>query len=507
MMRLNYSSEEALPILTNVEKRQQNVTITTNNANVLRYPVAVIFVLTSKFFEALAANGIRTVLALYLRDALYFSESLSTILLHVFNFFSQFCPIFGAILADSYIGNARAISHFFLLYACGWIGLIATSFPLNGISITFYVTFSLLLIAISNGSIRACVTSLGALQFIVPEQNTLLENYFSHYYFVYYFGIFLSKILPPEIRAEISCFGKDQCYPAVFGTLGAIFFAAWITFLMGKIFYRREYPAQQNILFRFSGCVWRAIVQSTQSNIPSKQYWLDHSVGKYGEEFVEEVKQFLKIAKLFLPLPVYWALLAQQDSSWTFQATQMDTMLFGFKIEPDQAKAMGPIFLFTLIPIWQYICNPLLNYCGIYLHPLHSAAIGGICAALSFVCSGLLQLSIESHLNSRINILWQIPQFILLMLGELFLAIPGLQFAFTQAPLSMKSVLTAWWFINNAMGNLLVVVIKQINPTTIQSSEYFMYAIMMFVSIIIFTIMSCNYLKEIRENRNINRII
>lgn len=71
------------------------------------YPAGVYFVLCSKFFESFAANGIRSVLALYLRDSLLFSEDFSTMVLHIFNFFSQFCPIFGAILADCFIGNVK----------------------------------------------------------------------------------------------------------------------------------------------------------------------------------------------------------------------------------------------------------------------------------------------------------------------------------------------------------------------------------------------------------------
>lgn len=94
----------------------------------ISYPFAVIFVLVSKTFEAFAANGVRSnfnvlchngnlkfilfslilaVLALYMRDSLHFSEEYSTTLLHIFNFFSQFCPIFGAIIADSYWGNTK----------------------------------------------------------------------------------------------------------------------------------------------------------------------------------------------------------------------------------------------------------------------------------------------------------------------------------------------------------------------------------------------------------------
>jgi dipeptide/tripeptide permease len=93
------------------------------------YPIAVIFVLLSKTFEAAAANGIRSVLSLFLRDSLLFDERFSIVVLHTFNFFSQFLPIGGAVLADSYIGNVKTVSFFFVPYAIGYLGILASTLP------------------------------------------------------------------------------------------------------------------------------------------------------------------------------------------------------------------------------------------------------------------------------------------------------------------------------------------------------------------------------------------
>lgn len=75
-------------------------------------------------------------MALYLRDELDFSEESSTSFYHIFNFFSQFCPIFGAIIADSYSGNVKTIFYLFFLYACGWTGIVVFTFPFKSLPIT-----------------------------------------------------------------------------------------------------------------------------------------------------------------------------------------------------------------------------------------------------------------------------------------------------------------------------------------------------------------------------------
>lgn len=114
----------------------------------------MIFVLLSKFFEAFAANGVRSmsqfqvnfvtiykfldqyedyllvfrsfslaVFVTYLHNALNFSQESSTTYFHIFNFFGQFCPILGAAIADNYFGNVRTIFYFFILYAFGWCAM------------------------------------------------------------------------------------------------------------------------------------------------------------------------------------------------------------------------------------------------------------------------------------------------------------------------------------------------------------------------------------------------
>lgn len=68
-------------------------------------------------------------------------------------------------------------------------------------------------------------------------------------------------------------------------------------------------------------------------------------------------------------------------------------------IQPDQIKALGPVFLFLLIPLWQYIIKPFLRKFYQYeLKPLQSVALGGVCAALSFFCAGFLEKFIQVYL-------------------------------------------------------------------------------------------------------------
>lgn len=60
----------------------------------------------------------------------------------------------------------------------------------------------------------------------------------------------------------------------------------------------------------------------------------------------------------------------------------------------------------------------------------------------------------------------------------------------------MKSVVTAAWFLNNAFGNLIVVLITELNIFSSQSDEYFFYAVLMVVAIVFYTYLAYDYVLQ-----------
>lgn len=240
------------------------------------------------------------------------------------------------------------------------------------------------------------------------------------------------------------------------------------------------------------GCVSHSIANKLKGKAVGYPDMLASAGPRYSETFVNDVRAFLRVVVLFLPLPIYWTLFTQQDSSWTFQATRLDTNIMGFKLEPDQVKAIGPLMVLLLIPIWQKMIQPCFERIGVEITPLHSVALGGFCAAFSFALAGILQVVIDRS-DVPPSFFWQLPQFLFLQMGEVLLSIPGLRFAYTQAPTSMKSVLTACWFCNNAFGNMVVVLVTELKPLTKQSHYYFFYSSLMLTAIVIFSFLAHNY--------------
>jgi dipeptide/tripeptide permease len=55
---------------------------------------------------------------------------------------------------------------------------------------------------------------------------------------------------------------------------------------------------------------------------------------------------------------------------------------------------------------------------------------------------------------TTLNMSWQIPQIMAITAGEILFSITGLEFAYSQAPDSMKSIVQAAWLFTTAAGKL-----------------------------------------------------
>uniref|UniRef100_UPI00358ECABD solute carrier family 15 member 1-like n=1 Tax=Myxine glutinosa TaxID=7769 RepID=UPI00358ECABD len=93
---------------------------------------------------------------------------------------------------------------------------------------------------------------------------------------------------------------------------------------------------------------------------------------------------------------------------------------------------------------------------------------------------------------NTVHITWQIPQYFVMTAGEMMFSMTGLEFSYTQAPKSMKSVLQAGWLLTVAFGNVIVLFIAATAPLA-QWLEFLLFALLLFVVFIIFSIMAIFY--------------
>uniref|UniRef100_A0A8C3A038 Solute carrier family 15 member 1b n=1 Tax=Cyclopterus lumpus TaxID=8103 RepID=A0A8C3A038_CYCLU len=100
---------------------------------------------------------------------------------------------------------------------------------------------------------------------------------------------------------------------------------------------------------------------------------------------------------------------------------------------------------------------------------------------------------ILSHNPNTIHMAWQIPQYFLMTLGEVVFSVTGLEFAYSQAPSNMKSVLQAGWLLTVAVGNIIVLIIAEAATLDDQWAEYILFASLLVVVCFIFAFMAHFY--------------
>lgn len=218
--------------------------------------------------------------------------------------------------------------------------------------------------------------------------------------------------------------------------------------------------------------------------IPRKSL-LDYSIDKYGEELVNDTKALFNILVLFLPLSVFWALFDQQASRWTFQATRMNGNIGFYTIKPDQMQVLNPIMMLTFILLSETMIYPIIHKIGIR-RPLQKMVTGGMLAAFSFFLAALVQWQIELLPVATVHMLWQIPQYVALTMGEVMFNITLTRFAYEQAPQKMKSLVQSFCLMTEAIGNVILLCIAGSSIVDEQSKEFLLFSGIMFVDMLVF---------------------
>ncbi len=129
-----------------------------------------------------------------------------------------------------------------------------------------------------------------------------------------------------------------------------------------------------------------------------------------------------------------------------------------FTLLPAQMQALNPLLVMLLIPFNNLVLFPMLEKIGITPTPLRRMTSGIAFSALSWLVIGAIQVSMDA--GTPTSMAWQILPYALLTMGEVLVSATGLEFAYSQAPASMKGAIMALWSLAVTVGNLWVLVLN-----------------------------------------------
>ena len=460
-----------------------------------RMPRQIPYIIANEGCERFSFYGMRNILTPFLITTLlmFLPEDMRTgEAKHVFHTFVigvYFFPLLGGWLADRYFGKYNTVFWLSLVYCAGHACLAIFEDNVNG----FY--FGLFLIALGSGGIKPLVASFVGDQFDQTNKDKAKVVFDAFYWIINFGSFFASLLMPLPLR--------DYGPAWAFGVPGILMFIATMVFWSGKKKYVHVPPAPPNphsfmqvaktallakepgqgrpglnvALIGAAGAVvslamsvqWGFVIGACTALVLLMAFGgigasmqLDRARGLHPQEAVDGVRAVLRILIVFALVTPFWSLFDQKASTWIVQANAMTTQvsIFGwsFEVIPAQMQALNPLLVMILIPVNNLLLFPMLRKFGIEPSPLRRMTAGIVLSAAAWIVVGNLQVALDA--GDPVSIAWQIAPYALLTLGEVLVSATGLEFAYSQAPASMKGVIMALWYLAVTVGNLWVLIVN-----------------------------------------------
>jgi proton-dependent oligopeptide transporter, POT family len=408
-----------------------------------RWPLPIRTILGNRACERFSFLGLQSILVTFLAAHLLADlptgqrEARAQQVLHLFSFVAYLFPLLGGWLADRFWGKYR-ISLGLSLIACAGYVLLAVFDQGRG---GFYP--GLWLVALGSGALQPAVTTLLGDQ-LTTEQKARATPFYGALYWVVTLAALVSGLLMPLLLRHLGT-RPALILPA------ALMVAATVILWLGRRHYR-ELPLIGPNPDSPGQVILTAIRNRKTSTRPGS--WLDRALEDHPRVAVEGVRSIWRLIRIFALLTIFWALFDQRSSSWALQAWRMDLQLGPFTLAPAQLLWLNPLLLLALIPLMTGLFYPWLARLGIRPTPLRRMTAGLLLAALAFVLSALIEQRLDE--GERLSVLWQIGPYLALTLAEVLVAVTTLEFAYAQAPPSLKGTIMSLWLVSAAVGNLLV---------------------------------------------------
>lgn len=160
-----------------------------------------------------------------------------------------------------------------------------------------------------------------------------------------------------------------------------------------------------------------------------------------------------------------------------------------YNIKPDQMIALNSIFGMIVIWLNDFLIYPLLARIRITMLP-QKMLIGGLLAVVATMVAGFMETQIH---GTNMHILWLVPQYLIASFSDNFLFNSHMNFAYNEAPDSMKSVMTSFVFFVIAIGNIFVVAVSGTKLFESQANEFFFFSGVLFLAMVWFGFLAKRY--------------
>ncbi|PVU94719.1 hypothetical protein BB561_002318 [Smittium simulii] len=430
-------------------------------------------VVATELCERYCFYGVTLILPPYLLIYHNLSRSQVVTRTKAFSFLAYFTTIVGSLVADQWIGKFRAILYFGLWYFVGSVLTTVSAIEFGSKSfreIMLYVSIYVF-VAFGTGGIKGNVSSFVGEQVHTDYQNTktigvytdptkTIEKVYQYFYWAINVGALMGITVCPLISVRLG-------YQYGFMSTSIIIFLALFIYIIFKRKYNIINP-QGSPLKKVVSCVRYAL--KNKNSMPNREHWLDVSkmctTAEWDDNFVDGLKSSIKACRVFAFFPFYWLLYNNLTDNIVLQALRMKVPSW---LAAGQMNLIVQITIVAMIPIYQKVCSAYLSKRKVNYGPIKRIVTGFILITLGYIYTVFIQKKIYStgpHYDFTLNtatkesqndisVWWQVPAYILIGSSEVFASVTGLEYAFSQSPKELKSLMAATYQLTNCAGSLL----------------------------------------------------
>lgn len=470
------------------------------------HPKGLGVLFTTEMWERFNFYGMRTILSLFLAEALLMGEKNASIIYGGYLGLCYLTPMLGGYISDKYLGNRNCILLGGATMAVGQMLLFlsASIFSTNLGLATNVMWGALGLIILGNGFFKPNISSMVG-QLYPKEQKSKLDSAFTIFYMGINVGAFLGQFICPWVGDVENTVTTASGALAQVRDLTAFkwgFLAAGIAMVLGCISF---YILKDRYVVTPTGTPIggrpdRNAVSTEDESAHAKfsqqaimvtalvfvaltlvfryvfdQNWIYSIIYSSGlalaglimtDQTLTRIERqriiVLYIVAFFVIF--FWAAFEQSGSSLTFIAdNQTDTNILGWNMPPSMVQIFNGIFVVIFAIPFSYLWG-WMNRRGI--EPISTVKQSW---GLALIALGYLIIAFQVRdlgTAGKLGIIWLIILYLMHTWGELCLSPIGLSLVAKLAPKRFASLLMGVWFLGNAAGYALTGTLGALLPPT-----------------------------------------
>lgn len=458
----------------------------------------------TEMWERFNFYGMRTLLTLFIVNALMMTKEQSSIIYGGFLGLCYLTPMLGGFISDKYLGNRYCIMLGGVLMAIGQLLLFtsASIFDTSLDTATTLLYIALGVIILGNGFFKPNISSMVGSLYPKSEKNKL-DTAFTIFYMGINIGAFLGQLICPILGDVVDANGTRDIFAFKWGYLAAsiAMMLGTVTFLMLKDKYvvtPEGRPIGGLPKHNQAGDYEEGEAQHAQFSNKSLMMAVVAFIGLallffnvFGQNVIYSIiySAGLSLAGLILSdasikpqerdriLVIYivsffviffWAAFEQAGSSLTFIAdNQTDRNFFGWNMPPSMVQIFNGIFVVAFALPFSILWDKLRSAGREPISPFKQA-IGLLLIAVSYFIIAHNVKDLGNH--GLLAVKWLILLYLIQTFGELCLSPIGLSLVGKLAPKRFSSLLYGVFFLSNASGYALAGTLGSILPPT--SEQY-----------------------------------